>query len=77
MEAGLLQPRAQLDSDRRGRNGVAVIERVRSTGTYMKLAGRFRYKSLNEASQPDMLGHPTTPPAIATQPPPTIGVDID
>jgi hypothetical protein len=78
MEAGLLQPRAQLDSKRRGRSGVAVIERVRSTEPYMKLAGRLRCIPLIEASQLDVLDRPANSPAIArTRPPPTNGVIVD
>jgi hypothetical protein len=79
MEAGLLQSsRAQLDSYRRGENGVAVIERVSSWAPSTKQAVQSPYESLNEASQSDMLDHPATPQAFArNQPPPTIGVDID
>ena len=65
MEAGLSQSRAQLDSYRRGRDGVAAIERFSSWEPYMKQAGQFPYELLNEASQPDVLDHrPANSPAI-------------
>lgn len=64
MEAGLSQSRAQLDSYRRGRDGVAAIERFSSWEPYMKQASQSPYELLNEASQPDVLDHPANSPAI-------------